>query len=106
MAKFQRWTKEEDEILVQAIKANPHNKIKAIREVLPKLNDRTESAAAYRWYQVLSNPENKQYVGSIYTMVGYGTKYVNRTVNREKVHVKPQKSSKTIWSRIKKILGI
>ena len=33
-----RWTKEEDEILVQAIKANPHNKAQAFKIAAEKVN--------------------------------------------------------------------
>lgn len=32
MAKRTKWTVEEDEILVQAINANPHNKAKSLQE--------------------------------------------------------------------------
>lgn len=37
MTTRKRWTKEEEEILVQAVKANPHNLSKAFREVAEKL---------------------------------------------------------------------
>lgn len=45
-----KWTKEEDEILVQAIKANPHNKAKAFREVAEKVNH-SEICCSGRWYK-------------------------------------------------------
>lgn len=106
MAKIKRWTEEEDKILVQAIIANPHNKTQAIKEVLPKLNNRTLSAASYRWYCVLSNPESKKYVGCLFTMIGHYSRFDNRTINTNKSHIKPVKSTKTIWSRIKKFLGL
>lgn len=106
MTKITKWTEEEDKILVQAIKANPHNKAKAIRKVLHKLNNRTELAAATRWYTVLSNPEHKKYVGCLFTMIGYKAHYNNRSVNRKKSHWTPEKSSESIWNKIKRLLGI
>lgn len=42
-----RWTTEEEEILVQAVAANPHNITEACRYAATKLEDRT-SNACYR----------------------------------------------------------
>ena len=36
MANNKKWTKEEEEILVQAIQANPHNISEAIKEAIEK----------------------------------------------------------------------
>lgn len=49
-----RWTKEEEEILVQAVKANPHNLEKVFRETSVKLN-RTPAALHHRWTNHLKN---------------------------------------------------
>lgn len=69
MAKRTKWTVEEDEILVQAINANPHNKAKKpSREVSEKIG-RSAKCCSNRWYQALSNPEHKSYVGCMFTMV-------------------------------------
>lgn len=100
-----KWTKEEDEILVQAVKANPHNKTQAFRETALKVNH-SIYCCSNRWYGILSNPNNKNYVGCCFAMVGNNSKLGNRTVNRQGVHVKPTKSSLTIWSKIKKLLGL
>lgn len=105
MANYKRWTKEEDEILVQAIKANPHNKAEVFRSLTGKLG-RTESAIAYRWYSYLSNPESKHYVGCMFTLLSVASKLDNRTINREGVHVTPTKTPKGLWSKIKKLLGL
>lgn len=105
MAKHKRWTKKEDEILVQAIKANPHNKAEAFRSVAIKI-DRTESAISFRWYNYLSNPESKHYVGCIFTMIGHATKMDNRTINREHTHITPKPMKKRLWSKIKKLLNL
>lgn len=106
MTKFTRWTKEEDKILVRAIKANPHNKAEAIRKVLHKLNNRTKLAAEARWYKILSNPEHKKYVGCLFTMIGYRSRYDNRSVNKKKSYWVPEKSTESIWNKIKRLLGI
>lgn len=105
MATRKSWTKEEDEILVQAIKANPHNKAKAFKEVAEKVNHNINSCST-RWYRVLSNPENKKYVGTLCTLVGNKSKFDNRSVYREKSHTKPQKQKGNLWSKIKSLLNI
>ena len=100
-----RWTREEDEILVQAIKANPHNKAQAFKIAAEKVNH-SEASCASRWYARLSNPTNKNYVGCMFTMIGAASKLDNRTVNREGGHVTPTKTPKGLWSKIKKLLSL
>lgn len=54
MAKTNRkWTKEEEDILVQAVQANPHNLKQCFREVSKKIG-RSESGITYHWYAVLA----------------------------------------------------
>ncbi len=103
--KRRRWTEEEDKILVQAIKANPHNKQYAFRIVSERINHSPKSCSI-RWYKVLSNPYSKHYVGCTFTMVGMASNLVNRTVDREGVHITPTKIKKTIWNKIQRILGL
>lgn len=105
MAKRTKWTVEEDEILVQAIKVNPHNKAKAFREVSEKVG-RSAKCCSNRWYQALSNPKHKSYVGCMFTMVGVSSRLDNRTVNREKVHITPTKTKRGLWAKIKDLLGL
>lgn len=100
-----RWTKEEDEILVQAVEANPHNKSQAFREASEKVG-RSVKCCSNRWYQALSNPTSKHYVGCMFTMVGAASKLDNRTVNRDGAHITPTKTPKGLWSKIKKLLGL
>lgn len=107
MAKRTKWTVEEDEILVQAINANPHNKAKKpSREVSEKKIGRSAKCCSNRWYQALSNPEHKSYVGCMFTMVGVSSRLDNRTVNREKVHITPTKTKRGLWTKIKALLGL
>lgn len=106
MAKFKRWTNEEDTVLVQAIKANLHNRSQAFREAAAKLEDRDETSCSNRWYIVLGNPEHKKYVGCMFTMVGAKSKLDNRTSSREGVHITPTKTKKGLWAKIKTLLGL
>ena len=101
-----KWTKEEDEILVQAIKANPHNKAEAFRYAATKLENRDAKSCSNRWYMQLSNPESKHYVGCMFTMIGVTSKLDNRTVNRDKVHITPTKIKKGLWAKVKALLGL
>lgn len=106
MRKCIRWTKEEEKILVQAIEANPHNKQRAFRQAAAKLENRSEKSCELRWYLVLSNPKHKKYVGCKFTMVGVTSRLDNRTINRDKVHIIPEKHKKSLWAKIKALLGI
>ena len=106
MKKWTKWTEEEDKILVQAIKANPHNKQEAFRQAATKLENRAEKSCSNRWYMVLSNPKHEKYVGCMFTMVGVTSRLDNRTVNRNKVHITPEKSKKSLWAKVKALLGI
>lgn len=101
-----KWTKEEDEILVQAIEANPHNRAQAFREAAAKLGNRDETSCSNRWYGVLGNPKHKKYVGCMFTMVGVTSKLDNRTSNREGVHITPTKTKKSLWTKIKALLSL
>lgn len=98
-----RWTKEEDETLVQVIKGHPHNRSEAFIIASSILN-RTVSAITQRWYRVLSDPESPKYTGCCFTMLGEASSLVNRSVITPKVVPIDYKPS--IWYRIKKLLGI
>lgn len=98
-----RWTKEEDETLVQVIKDHPHNRSEAFN-IAASILDRTVSAIAQRWYGVLSNPESSKYKGCCFTMLGEASSLVNRSMVTPKVV--PMDHKPSIWYRIKKLLGI
>lgn len=106
MAKYKRWTKLEDEILVRALKANPHNKHEAFRQAALKLEDRDEISCSNRWYGCLSNEYSKHYVGALFTLVGSTSRLDNRTVTRENTHINPVKHHISIWTKLKKLLGL
>lgn len=100
-----RWTKEEDEILVQAIKDNFYNKSQTFREVALKINH-SKNSCSIRWYKYLSNPYSKHYIGCCFLTIGRESTLNNRTLNRQCTIIKPTKSSLTIWNKIKKFLGL
>lgn len=102
MAKGVKWTDEENKILVQAITANPHNISEAIKEASKKLN-RTYKACSQHWYSALSPKNNPTKVGISFISVGSKSTYKNRK-NSGNALSKPEKS--TLWSRIKKFLGL
>lgn len=102
MAKGVKWTDEENKILVQAIAANPHNLSDAIKEASKNLN-RTTKACSIHWYSVLSPKNNPTKVGISFVSVGSNSVYKNRK-NSGIAISKPEKS--TLWSRIKKFLGL
>lgn len=105
--KRKKWTTEEDNMIVQAVKDNFDNLQKGFREVAEKLG-RTKKAVQYRWYEKLSNPESKAYVGSS-CFIGFGIEkcYSNRKNYYEGYSKQePEKSAPSFWSRILKLLGI
>lgn len=102
MAKGVKWTDEENKILVQAIAANPHNISEAIKEASRNLN-RTYKACKQHWYLALSPKNNPTKVGISFVSVGSNSVYKNRK-NSGTAILKPEKS--TLWSRIKKFLGL
>lgn len=105
MVKRVKWTKEEDEILVQAIKANPHNKQEAFRKASEEIG-RSAKCCSNRWYQALSNPEHKAYVGCIVTMISRASNLDNRTINRDYTHITSKKTKKNLWAKVKALFGL
>lgn len=94
MAKGVKWTDEENKILVQAITANPHNLSEAIREASKNLN-RTTKACKQHWYSALSPKNNPTKVG---------ISFISNRKNSGDALSEPEKN--TLWSRIKKFLGL
>ncbi len=103
MVTKKRWTKEEEEILVQAITANPHNITEACRYASTQLEGRTHSACVFHWYKALAPAKNPTKVGITFIAVGPKTVYKNRK-NSGNAFVKPERN--TLWTKIKKFIGL
>lgn len=99
MKKHQRWTDEEDQVLVQLIQEYPHNKKRAFEEAALQLN-RTENACIFRWYGVLGNPRNRKYIGTAFMVISRKSRYDNRTVYTRNSKTSPTKIKYSIWNRI------
>ena len=102
MANNKKWTKEEEEILVQAIQANPHNISEALRTASATMN-RSFKACQFHWYGVLSPKDKPNRMGISFVSIGPNTIYKNRK-NSGTSTIQPEKS--TIWSRIKRLLKL
>ena len=102
MANNKKWTKEEEEILVQAISANPHNISEALRTASATIN-RSFGACQFHWYGILSPKNKPNKIGISFVSIGQNTIYKNRK-NSGTSTVQPEKS--TIWSRIKRLLKL
>lgn len=101
MATKRRWTTEEDKILVQAIKANPHNLSQAFRLTAAKLG-RTECAVAFRWYEHVRHTN--------ICFVTFSEKKECRNLKNytpEQGHInKPNNIVKGLWKKIKGLLKL
>ena len=102
MANNKRWTKEEEEILVQAIQANPHNISEALRTASATIN-RSFKACQFHWYGVLSPKNKPNKIGISFVSIGPNTVYKNRK-NSGTSTIQPEKS--TTWSKIKRLLKL
>lgn len=99
MPKGKKWTKEEEDILVQAIKANPYNIKQACLKASKQLN-RSHTACCIHWYNKLS-VKNKTSVS--FMTISPNSIYINRK-NTTNTIVKPVKT--TLWDKIKKFFKL
>ena len=97
-----KWTKEEEDILVQAIESYPHNIKEACRQAAIKIN-RTPIACELHWYNVIAPINNPTKKGVSFLTVGPKTIYKNRKNSRNST-IKPEKS--TLWAKIKKFINL
>lgn len=97
-----RWTKEEEEILVQAIAANPHNIVEACKKVSVQLN-RTYIACARHWYSKISPANNPTKTSVTFMTISSKTVCKNRKNSNSK-YTKLEKS--TLWEKLMKFIGL
>ena len=59
------------------------------------------------WYQHLSNPESKSYIGgSCFIGVSIEKRYKNRKICTKKSKQVPEPHKKSLWRKLLKLLGI
>lgn len=104
MATRRRWTEEEEDILVQAVQANPHNLSDCFRLVASRLN-RTEKSVTLHWYMSLNVSRNPR-VGTLFMTISNDSLYINRKNHFNGVHVRPIEYNEEQWERIKELLNI
>lgn len=102
MAARKRWTKEEEEILVQAITANPHNIAEACKRASVELG-RTWEACVAHWYKSIAPATNPTKMGITFMAIGSKSIYKNRK-NSGKALTNPERT--TLWTKIKKFIGL
>lgn len=103
MATKKRWTDEENNILVQAITANPHNIKEACKYAATKLEGRTPKACELHWYQSIAPANNTTKLGVSFLAIGSKTIYKNRK-NSGNSTIQPEKN--TLWAKIKKLIRL
>lgn len=98
-----RWTREEDDRIIEKVNDESVNLSKAFRELSTEI-DRTVEAITYRWYAVLNNPEHSKYRGTTcFVTICRKQNMHNRKILRENSPIgvaKPTK--KSLWNTIKK----
>lgn len=96
-----KWTRKNDLRLAKEIDLASYNKTKAFKVMAKKLGI-TPKMCCNRWYNHLSNPESKYYLGCRFTLISKYEKLENRT--RENKTTQPEKIDKSIWAKLKKLL--
>lgn len=74
-----RWTKQEEDIIIQEIKKCPYNRVQAFKNAQELLPHRSYHSIRFRWYNYLSNPKNKKYRGINFMLVSNKKAVSNRT---------------------------
>lgn len=95
MAKNQKWTVEEEQVLTDQIKRNANNLTKAFRKASSLIN-RSPGACAYHWYGVmLKNPNTAVCL----VTVGYKTKSINRKLVADNTSDNTEKTTASWWKK-------
>ena len=98
MTARKRWTKEEEEILVQAVKANPHNLEEAFRKVAKEIG-RTQNAVHHKWYIKMKHNSRCFITISSEKQMINGKNYTNRNSSS------PVDTIKTLWEKLKNLIN-
>lgn len=98
---YTKWTTKEDRLLRRAIDKNPQNISQAIKDILPKLNDRTFNSAVYHYYYRVNNPDSPAYIKPQFALVSYCKKFYSKNNSTKNKSLKIKRS---LWSTLKQIL--
>lgn len=98
MTTRKRWTKEEEEILVQAVKANPHNLAEAFRKVAKEIG-RTTQTVHHRWYAKMRHTSKCFITISSEKQMINGKNYTSRNSSS------PVTTIKTLWEKLKNLIN-
>lgn len=103
MKSKQKWTIEEEKVLIDQTQKNPGNLTKAFAETAELIN-RTEKAITLHYYEVIAKGKSKVLPDSyVYMTISANKAMVNKKiVNKEEdyINVKP-----SLWQRIKNLFG-
>lgn len=94
-----KFTPEEDNMIVEAIKKNPQNISKCFVMLAPKLNRSVDSIRCHYYSMIVKDDSNK-----LFLTVSSRKKYTNYKVQRKGMKAKPTQTTKSKWRRILDIL--
>lgn len=94
-----KFTPEEDKMIVEAIKKNPQNIHKCFVALAPKLNRTVDSIRVHYYSRIAKDNSNK-----LFLTVSSRKKYTNYKVQRKGMKAKPTQTTKSKWHRILDIL--
>lgn len=94
---YRRWSKEEDEVLIEALKKSPFNKKRAFKATAEELG-RTVDGCRLRWYTILSNPKHPKYGGIIFLTVSDAGALSNRSTLKKAKDI-------TIWAKCQGVVA-
>lgn len=94
-----RWSKEEEQVLLNCVKENPNNLQKAFKLAAIELK-RSISSCSNRWYQTLNKTE------VCFVTIGTKTKNKNKKIVTDNTSDNTETVKATIWEKIKKLLKL
>lgn len=102
MKSKQKWTIEEEKVLIDQTQKNPGNLTKAFSETA-ELIERSEKSIQMHYYSVIAKNKSKVLPNSyVYMTIGRNKAMLNKKVAKKEedyIEIKP-----TLWQRIKKFL--
>lgn len=98
-----RWTTEEESRLLALIEENPWNLKEAFRAFQQEYPERTLNAITFKWYGDMAKRNN---VNTCMILLGKRHKLTNKKNIYKGVLSSPKRSTKSIWNKVLKMLGL